>query len=781
MAVVILNRGPKHPAECDNCGAEVAVGAPISLRRGRSLRDSKIVSCPSCNGGSLAEAGEPVAAATAAATTRRTADKPPTDAPATAMTVKSAADPVKSVADPVRVPAPAEPEADTDPVYAADPFPPPPMLQLPYVEGMGEALQLDGYQQQVVDVRAGEVVVAAAPGSGKTTCLVERAVRLVEEGVHPKKILILVYNKAAAETLQIRLLKRGVAYADRVALTFHSFGYYVLRTMYRNEPHLTSNRVVDKSGPRSTSMAYGIIKAHKLKGGADTFINAYGIAREALIRFDAPDAVERVMEILARSGQHPDEEVAAHLVTFGLAYEKAKREQNCLDYSDMIAEFALRLQSDPALQDIFAGVFEHVMVDEAQDVNPARLNIALHLGRHARSLMFVGDVAQSINSHAGARPELFVNRIQSGAKLLHMPVNRRSTRTVIALSNEIVRGRSWRIGLDAIPRPNAEVGPAPVLWRSADEHEEASAIVACVKRWKAAGIPLIDARQRPRVACLVRTNAQAAVIESRLTSAGIAARTAGDERGVWATKEAIDLLAYARLLNTRGVVAGELAGTDAPDVQTALVRVLNKPLRGVSNDSVQHLAMSVAHAGESLVTGLRRMRRPEISRFAGELEAAARLPWQQQCRTINGWLASAISQDENALEAMNERDSNRLDNYRGLAEVMAGFSGFPELLEHTLRARGKAGLTEVTISTVHKMKGGEADAVIVCGLRAGIFPHAKALRRGDPDEELRLFYVACSRARDVLILSSGGTPSTYFRNVFKLLDYWTRTLQGGRP
>jgi superfamily I DNA/RNA helicase len=186
------------------------------------------------------------------------------------------------------------------------------------------------------------------------------------------------------------------------------------------------------------------------------------------------------------------------------------------------------------------------------------------------------------------------------------------------------------------------------------------------------------------------------------------------------------------------------------------------------------MVMTSSHSGESLVASLRRTRRPEIERLCRELEAASREAWAQQCQRARDYLIASVSKSDAALEAMSARDSSRIDEYRGLAEVAMGFGSFAAMEEHVNRVRGKSGLTEVLISTIHKMKGDEADAVFVCGLKAGLFPHAKSLRSGDTEEELRLFYVACSRARDVLILSSGGPPSSFFLKSHRLLEAWRR-------
>lgn len=370
---------------------------------------------------------------------------------------------------------PRDPE--TAALFAA--APPTPVASVPKA-----TVTLDAHQMAVVNHRKGEAIVAAAAGSGKTTVLVERTAALIESGVAPELVLTLVYNRSAADGLKKRLATRlGDSVANRCkAFTFHSFCYGLLKTWNPGDARLRSDRILGlPEGPRPAALVGALLKELDLQGEWKDWVSAADMVREALIDLDAPNAAVLIASLKCAGS----EAVAREVLRFTRAFQAAKLERNCIDFTDMLYIVAMEVREGKTLRSkALAGTFKHVQIDEAQDSNPARWMLALHLASGAESLVSVGDLRQSIYGFTGARPDLFRARIEASpattvavpAVMLTLPVNRRSTGAVVAYGNKIAEGRDWNLGGACSAAPGREAGAAVAVWNTSSASEEASQI-----------------------------------------------------------------------------------------------------------------------------------------------------------------------------------------------------------------------------------------------------------------------------------------------------------------
>lgn len=617
---------------------------------------------------------------------------------------------------------------------------------------------LDPHQSRVADWTKGAALVAAGAGAGKTATIVERIARLIQGGAVPESILALAYNASAAAELRARLAQRlGEAVAARVqAQTFHAWGRGILIAW--GDPRARRILGVD-GGPKPWPYARAAAQACDLKGDPKGLIEAAGLIREALIDLDADDVVERISELPVAGS----EEVAKALAAFTRAYQTLKgtgvvdedgraltdAPGGVIDFSDMLAEVAgeLRQGTPRALE--LTHAYAHVLVDEAQDANRARVYIAQRLGEHAVSSMAVGDLRQSIYSFTGARPDLFSD-LQASSTLLVLPTNYRSGSRIVQVGNRVAHGQPWDLGGACSARVGAATGTVEV-WPISSEGEGAVAIADDVRVAVHNGSGLVDdsgATPRPRYAVLARTRAALVPVQLALHSVGIKSRIVGAKGGIWASPVGSQIRAY---------LAG--ADGDAADVQ-GLTRAANAPNRWVSGRMIQAAVAADRDVRRGLdAIGRRSGKERGCTRLAGDLRTLGRLDWASRCDQIGEWLTQDLAdRAADAAEAAGTvpaADEDREALVLALvqsAKVMGSRSAIQAALDADLQA-SEDSPDVVLLSTIHGAKGAEWSRVYVAAVVDGILPH---IRSTDLGEERRLLYVAVTRARDGLVICDGG-------------------------
>lgn len=616
------------------------------------------------------------------------------------------------------------------------------------------AFTLDPHQLAVVGWRTGEALAAAGAGSGKSTVLIERIAELVRSGELPENILTLVYNRSAADGLKSRLQVRlGSDLGSRCsAFTFHGWAYAILRAWNPGDVRFRTERIVGlDDGPSKPRLAGKAMKAAGLSGDWKTLCTASEQIREALIDLDSPKALELIAETRVAGG---DEFVADTLHKFARAFQAIKADEKAIDFADMLYMVAREIADRTPRAMELAARYCHVQIDEAQDINPARLAIAAHLGSGAKSLVMVGDLRQSIYGFTGARPDLFKGRLDAGATLLTLPVNRRSTAAIVTCGNAIADGRDWNLGGACEPAPGREAGEPVSIWRTESPADEAAAVADEVLARVARGLPLAI-NGKSSYACLVRTNAQATSLEAAFLSRSVSVRVLGTQGGVWMTGPGREVLAYLR--GAEGIAHDDLA------------RIANKGGRRIKRDDIERLVRQAKEKKGNVVSFLMAAQssfRPgtpdrQMTALARELSMLSRLNWTERTDAIRDMLVQDLA--ERAAE-VSERvgktespDEDKEAAYKALCAA-ARTAGSVKAIEEQIAVMQRTGKDEpaVEISTIHKAKGQEWAVVFTCGCADGLLPHEKC---EDEEEERRLFYVAVTRAKDVAILSVGSSDS----------------------
>jgi len=616
---------------------------------------------------------------------------------------------------------------------------------------------LDADQQNAADWREGPVFVTAAAGAGKSAILIERVAALIKEGTPPERTLTLMYNTAAADMFRKRLEGRIGKLADRcVVKTFHAFSLSLLKDWFGGTPEWAQMKLLMEG--ESYALARKVIASLGIRANSRIFLQATDVMREKMLDFENEKFVS------------PD--MPPKLLKFARAWQTQKGLENRYDFADMLYLAAKVIQKERDALSDYLTMYDHVQVDETQDLSRARWLICSAFGWRAKSFMLVGDLRQSLYGWSGSDMDIlheFISGIDSQppAKLIVLPTNRRSTHSIVALANKIAGPYEWHMGGDTKALAAAEQGTHPEVWTVQDPIREADKVVKLaqkvhLERQAAAQADPTGALNAPDrrapIAVLCRTNAWGIIIEQRLMAAGIPCATRGTQ-GAWATNEGKDFMAYLQLVEGDG--------------RADIARIANKPNRYLNKEAIDELKLSCAHADASnsdrltsLLEGLHNHPKRGAGELAILLSDLAELSWEKRCAKIGQILRKDATDRDNedkevATYLHAPDDDDRGDIYVSLGKAAAGFGSF-----EALQARGKkqvrpgvaAPAPVVEISSIHRYKGDEADTVIVAGVCKDHLPHK---RSQDYEEEVRIWYVAATRARKRLIISMGGHPSRF--------------------
>ena len=587
----------------------------------------------------------------------------------------------------------------------------------------------------------GPLLVLAAAGTGKTRTLVHRVAYLIEQGVPPERMLLLTFtNRAAREMVERAEAVVGDAAHAVWAGTFHSICARLLRRYGRSLGYGPGFRILDEDDQKK--LIGEIIKTtvDDPKDFPKKEIVARMISEAANERRPVIDIAERWMTVA--TGFEPDE-----IEAVAKKYEARKRELDSMDFDDLLVNGLKMLKKDDRVREMLQEHFLHVLVDEYQDTNGIQAEFSDLIAAKHRNVMAVGDDFQCIYTWRGAQitnilefPERW-----SGCRVVKLETNYRSTPGILDVANVVMRDAPGQF--EKMLRPSrAPNGAKPRFLRAYDGREQADAILRTVMDLTASGCRFRD------IAILYRSHFQSIDVQMTLARSRIPFRITSGV-GVFEQIHVKDTLAYLRLvvdpldeLSFRRLVEllpgmgakgslkcweklGRRFDCDSRECRDALGGLLGakaKPLWPV-------LSKCFECAKDHLAEG-------EIGEVVEDFvdlfyEAHLRREWTDA-----------------------EAD-DRLDDLKELAGQIAGNPGGLEafladvaLLTNLDASRNEPGGDRMTLSTVHQAKGMEWPVVLVPWLSEGMFPSGKAVEEGRLDEERRLFYVAVTRAKDMLFM-----------------------------
>ena len=564
---------------------------------------------------------------------------------------------------------------------------------------------LDPDQRAAVTSEARLVAVIAGAGSGKTRVLTRRVAHRIATGsADARHTLVLTFTREAAGELRRRLRSLGIR--DHVeAGTFHSVMLGVLRQRWsdldRAPQAVSSDRrrlvkaalaEIGRPSRRDLESALGEIEWAGARG-----LGASGYASAARRESRRPNGgIDEAQQAIA-------------------AYEALKRSRGVLDFDDVLTRVLDEAERDREFADVLRWRFRHLLVDEAQDLNPVQHRIVDLLRGGRDDLFLVGDPSQAIFGFNGSDPRLLtaVETTFPGVEIIRLPVNHRCTPQIVSAATHVLGA----VG----PAPDLVArrhdGPQVAMIRADDEHDEAARVARMIVR----GDPLLV--RSGQVAVLARTNAQLAAFELALTDVGVAVR--------------------------------RRANADGSPLQASMRRATESTspsaLRAWAHDTLDdHDALSMATA-----------RVERIERALTEPAGSSRSPRPNQATVADARRSLAEVESDRrvanaALDFLRDRPRGDGAEFRGWVATTNPFDD--------------SSTEGVELMSFHAAKGREWHTVFVTGVETSLVPHRSATTNDARAEEARLLYVAMTRAGDQLVVSSAERRAGYARKVSPFVD-----------
>ncbi len=631
-------------------------------------------------------------------------------------------------------------------------------------------------EQQIAAVSApdGSLLVLAGPGSGKTRVLTQRIAFLVQERrVPPWRIMAVTFtNKAAREMRSRTEALLGGELRGLTIGTFHSISAQMLRREH-TAAGLPSNFVIFDSDDQQR-VVKAVIKELNLNDK---------LYRPAAIHNHISRCKNELVTPDAYQSRTYWEEVAGRIY---VRYQALLRENNALDFDDLLMETALLLQNSAEVRSRYQERYLHLLVDEFQDTNIAQYDLVKLLVGPERNLFCVADEDQSIYGWRGADPRN-ITRLRDDfpeMRQILLERNYRSTQIILDAANEVIKHNWARTPKKLFTEQ--EGGPLVTVYQAYDEIEEANFVVEEIARLR------LEGRATPgECVILYRTNAQSRALEDSFVRRNLPYRLVGATR-FYQRMEIKDAIAYLRVVHN-------------PDDSLSLGRIINVPPRRIGKASEAALAQWAQQLGLSQTEALRVLagERGELALKAGGSPLLDQSPVGRSAHTAllafwrmaAGWIAAKDSLtvgqlldrilEESGYAAYvrdgTEEGEGRWENLQELRTVAASYADLPTSVPSYVEMDGfddgpglnalgtfleeialVSDLDELpetaqqeapTLMTLHTAKGLEFPVVFIVGMEEGVFPHSRS--KDDPDglqEERRLAYVGITRAKRLLYL-----------------------------
>ena len=610
------------------------------------------------------------------------------------------------------------------------------------MEGMNDR------QKEAVLHTEGPLLILAGAGSGKTRVLTHRTAYLIEEkGVNPYNIMAITFTNKAAGEMRERI-DELVGYGSESVWvsTFHSTCVRILRR-YIDRIGFSTNFTIYDADDQKTLMK-DICKRLSINTKIykeKTFLNVISHLKDEL--------VDPITFSLQAQGDYVKQKQAQVYQE----YQAALRNNNALDFDDLIVKTVELFRTDADVLDYYNERFRYIMVDEYQDTNTAQFQLIRLLAKKYKNLCVVGDDDQSIYKFRGANIYNILNFEKEfpDAKVIKLEQNYRSTGNILNAANGVISNNIGR--------------KEKVLWTENKEgekidfkefdtaYEEADYVAGDIqKKVKKGQYHYKDC------AVLYRTNAQSRLFEERFIVSNIPYKIVGGVN-FYARKEVKDLLAYLKTID------------NARD-DLAVRRIINVPKRGIGTTTLNRvqdyaiekeinfytalkMAEDIPSLGRSaakikpFVTFIQAMRSKleflspsqilediiEETGYVAELEAEDTDEARARIENINELISKVVSYEEN-------EENPTLSGFLEEVALVADIDSLDDESDY------------VVLMTLHSAKGLEFPQVYLAGMEDALFPSYMSIASDNPTEEIeeerRLCYVGITRAKENLAITA---------------------------
>lgn len=600
-------------------------------------------------------------------------------------------------------------------------------------------VKLNKNQAQAVAHIDGPCMVLAGPGSGKTRVISQRIVSMVlDHAIPPTRILAISFTKASS----VEMKKRTLGYGQDKRLKKVSFGTF----------HSSFFRILRR---------YAGVGLDDLLVDIDRFKLVKSILKYLKVtNYNDDDVADLLNEISLVKNELLDyrdyESLSFDQDTFQKAYriyEDEKKKYGKIDFDDMLIRAYDLLRAEPAILNIVRQVFRYILIDEFQDINKVQFELIRLVAGQEQNVFVVGDEDQSIYGFRGARPDFMLefDEYFPGAKHIYLDINYRSCENIVDLSASLIKKNKLRH--DKMIRAFSKESARISYIYPRDTDDEARLVAGQI-------FDRIGSQKEASYgdfAVIYRTNRQARAFVDAFMNKRIPFILKDAPKTVYDHWVSLDLIAYLRI---------------AMDIGSSgdWVRVINKPFRYISKKSLAKAERSVDFFDALLNDeDIKDFQKKNLEDLYEDLNYVRGLSPQYGI----SYIRTTLDYDRYILEYCHERKIRAQQIVEILDELESAASNYKTILDFfkhidqvreevkkssdkttgsSLATRADEG---VVLTTMHSSKGLEFESVYIVGVNEGVIPYQVADEaRVDIEEERRLFYVAITRSKKELVISS---------------------------
>jgi len=624
---------------------------------------------------------------------------------------------------------------------------------------------LNERQMEAVHYFDSPLLVIAGAGSGKTRVLTHKIAYIVRElKVSPYNIFAVTFTNKAADEMKQRVESlTSVPIRGMWVGTFHSMCVRMIK-MHRRETGKSAEFSI-----YDTDDTKHLIKRIIAENSLDKLLDAKS-ACKAISRMKNAMLLPQDMAV---NLANPDE---ANIALVYREYQEILKKNNAFDFDDLLLETVSILNRDALFRDKLQAIFKYILVDEYQDTNYVQYVMLKLLFSEGSHITVVGDDDQSIYGFRGAEVGniLKFDSDFKNTRIVKLEQNYRSTEEILNAANKVISHNEKRREKNLWCEERG--GEKVKVVFTDDERGEASFIASEIERMKRVShLPLRE------FAVLYRTNAQSRPFEEQFRKRNISYTVVGAIK-FFERKEIKDILAYLSLIVN-------------PSDGVSFQRVINVPRRGLGEKAIEEVKRFAAERGISLTeaafrheeysSNLSKQAKKGLSDFSALISelvkakenAAEAVEMLLQLTDYQSLFSSfdeieRISKLENVQELVNSvREFAEKNEEGGVADYLDMISLYTDIDDANEEN------DSVLIMTVHNAKGLEFTNVFIAGLEEGVFPHFNSFDASNGiEEERRLMYVAMTRAKRNLCITSAASRTRYGTGSVSVMSRFIREL-----
>jgi len=597
-------------------------------------------------------------------------------------------------------------------------------------------------QERAANAIDGQVIVVACPGSGKTTTIIQRALNMVNKGIDPNSMINITFTKAAADEMAKRFEKLSGGIKMPFS-TIHAFCYRHLCTDYG----YTSDDIIKES--EKWMYILDQLKGHVAPAKIEDMVK------------EAMEGISFVKnkELSAKAFQTEKLGKQIFLDIFK-GYEEYKEKLHKIDFDDMLIVFRDKLVSDKTFLSKLQKKYKYITVDEFQDVNKIQADICYMIAGADGNIFIVGDDDQSIYGFRAAESKIMLDFAKTYPKCVRIDLdtNYRSCKSIITIADSLIQNNRTRFPKE-FKAFREEEGTLHVL-EFESGFAQAKRIAGEIKNAVSK-----NELEYSDFAILFRTNNLSLPLTTILIKEDIPFYMKERVSSIHQDPICDDIRAYYLIASGQ-----ERRGN--------LQRILNKPLRYLPVDAFLNINFDEAKLLKAAdIANIKPFAREKLKDLCWDIRA---LKDKKNPKEFLNYLMGPMEYRSGLKKTAEYLNKDANEYYEVLDELIAEASEFKtmeewfnyiETYEVRLKEASKKKKGGVCLSSFHGSKGLEWKCVFVVNINEKVIPCVKATTEEEVEEERRMFYVAITRAKDILYLSylssiqKESVPSRYFEEM----------------